>query len=200
VSPRLRLALVTLALAAAGTGAFFAGRWAAPPADRVATVLDDPQDVADLELTVAADGRRIAFGELAATADWTLVFFGFVDCPDVCPLTMARLAETYRDLGEPANLQVAMITVDPDRDVGERLAGYVRAFHPDFVGLGGSSQDVAEAAGRFFVGFSGAGPDIVHTQAVGLVDRNGRLRAVYGSGKIAGIADDLVDLLAGDRL
>ena len=199
--PRLlRTVLTAVLLIAAGAGAYLAGRLAAPPPERVATVLDNPQDVADLELTVAASGDRIRFGDLAAQADWTLVFFGFVNCPDVCPLTMARLAETYTVLGEPDDLQVVMITVDPERDVGDVLANYVRGFHPAFVGLGGSSQDIAATARRFFVGYSGTGQEIIHTEAVGLVDAQGRLRAVYGASKIGGIADDLVDLLAGARL
>lgn len=196
----VRLLLLVAALFAAGAAAFLAGRALAPPPERIATVLENPQDVSDLALTNVTDDRRVVLGDLVAQSDWTLVFFGFVDCPDVCPLTMARLAETYRALGEPSDLQVVMITVDPERDTGTRLANYVRGFHPAFVGLGGSSQDVAAAARRFFVGYSGSGLDIVHTEAVGLVDDRGRLRAVYGSSKIGGIGDDLVDLLAGSRL
>lgn len=194
------MAAVVATAVVAGLGAFLAGRALAPAPERIATVLDNPQDVSDLELVVASSGERRSVADLAAQADWTLVFFGFVDCPDVCPLTMARLAETYVTLGEPDDLQVLMITVDPERDVGARLASYVHGFHPDFIGLGGSSEDVATAARRFFIGYSGTGTEIIHTEAVGLVDAQGRLRAVYGSSKVARIGDDLVDLLAGARL
>ena len=196
----VRTVLTVVLLVAAGAGAYLAGRLAAPPPERSATVLENPQDAADLELTVAASGERVRFGDLAGRADWTLVFFGFVDCPDVCPLTMASLAQTYVALGEPNDLQVVMITVDPEHDVGEVLANYVRGFHPDFVGLGGSSQDIAAAARRFFVGYSGTGVEIIHTEAVGLVDADGRLRAVWGASKVGDIGDDVVDLLAGARL
>jgi len=195
-----RIAAVVLALVVAGAGAYLAGRSLRPPPERVGTVLENPQDASDLELTLAADGSRIVFGELAARSTWTLVFFGFVDCPDVCPLTMAGLAETYRDLGEPEALQVVMVTVDPEQDDAERLHRYVSAFHPAFVGLGGSSQDIAAAAKRFFIGYAGTGTEIVHTEAVGLVDQEGRLRAVYGQGKVGAIGNDLADLLAGERL
>ncbi|MDZ7706518.1 MAG: SCO family protein [Trueperaceae bacterium] len=196
----LRSIAVALVLVVAGAGAYQAGRWLAPPPERVGTVLQNPQDVSDLELTLAADGSRIVFGDLAARSSWTLVFFGFVDCPDVCPLTMARLAETYRNLGEPEGLQVVMITVDPEQDDAERLRRYVSAFHPAFDGLGGTTEDIAAAAKRFFIGYSGTGTEIVHTEAVGLVDDTGRLRAVYGQGKVGAIGDDLADLLAGERL
>jgi len=196
----VRIALLVLSLAVAGTLAYVAGRTLAPPPERVATVLDNPQDASDLALTVASTGERTTFGELAERADWTLVFFGFVDCPDVCPFTMRRLAETYRDLGEPSDLQVVMVTVDPERDRGARLHEYVAGFHPSFVGLGGSAEDISAAARRFFIGYAGTGREIVHTEAVGLVDDSGRLRAVYGQGKVPRIGDDLVDLLGGARL
>lgn len=196
----LRIVAVVLVLVAAGAGAYLAGRSLRPPPERAGTVLQNPQDASDLELTLAADGSRIVFGDLAARSSWTLVFFGFVDCPDVCPLTMAGLAETYRDLGEPEALQVVMVTVDPEQDDAERLHRYVSAFHPAFVGLGGSSEDVAAAAKRFFIGYSGTGTEIIHTEAVGLVDAAGRLRAVYGQGAVGAIGNDLVGLLAGERL
>lgn len=196
----LRFALIAVFIALAGVAAYVAGRSLAPGPERVATVLENPQDAADLELTLASDGRRVRLGELAGQARWTLVFFGFVDCPDVCPITMARLAELYRDLDEPGDLQVAMITVDPENDDAERLGRYVTGFHPDFAGLTGSSEDVAAAARRFFVGYNGSGEAIIHTEAVGLVDAEGRLRGVYGQGKVGRIGDDLVDLLAGGRL
>jgi protein SCO1/2 len=196
----VRLVALVLLVVLAGAAAYLAGRSLAPSPERVATVLDTPQDAADLELTLAADGSRVRFGEVAERATWTLVFFGFVDCPDVCPITMARLAELYRDLGEPDALQVAMITVDPENDDAERLRRYVRGFHPSFVGLTGGSDDVAAAARRFFIGYNGTGGTIVHTEAVGLVDAEGRLRGVYGQGKLGRIGDDLVDLLSGGRL
>lgn len=201
--PLRRVAIVlalVVALVVAGAGAYLAGRSLRPPPERVGTVLENPQDASDLELTLAADGSRIVFGDLAARSTWTLVFFGFVDCPDVCPLTMAALAETYRDLGEPEALQVVMITVDPEQDDAERLERYVSAFHPAFVGLGGSAEDIGAAAKRFFIGYAGTGTEIIHTEAVGLVDQEGRLRAVYGQGKVGAIGDDLADLLAGERL
>lgn len=196
----LRIVALALVVVLAGSAAYLAGRSLAPAPERVATVLDDPQDAADLELTLASDGSRVRFGDVAGRARWTLVFFGFVDCPDVCPITMARLAELYRDLGEPEDLQVAMVTVDPENDDAERLDRYVSGFHPDFVGLTGANADIAAAARRFFIGYSGTGEAIVHTEAVALVDAEGRLRGVYGQGKVGRIGDDVVDLLAGARL
>ena len=194
-----RAFLIALAIVAAGIGAYAVGRLLAPTPERVGTLLENPQETADLTLT-ASGGERVTLGELASGSEWTLVFFGFVDCPDVCPLTMGRLAETYRELGEPEGLRVAMITVDPERDDPERLEAYVDGFHPAFVGLGGSSGDVAAAAKRFFVGYSSTEDGTIHTEAVALLDDEARLRAVYTQGKVARIGDDLVDLLDGRRL
>lgn len=191
--------MIVLLVVAAGAGAYGLGRWLRPAPERVGTVLEKPQPTADLTLT-PADGGRITLGELAGRAEWTLVFFGFVDCPDVCPLTMGRLAETYRELGEPEALQVAMVTVDPTNDDPERLEAYVDGFHPAFVGLGGSSEDVAAAAERFFIGHAATPDGIIHTEAVALLDPQARLRAVYMQESVAGIGEDLADLLAGRRL
>lgn len=199
MSRSVRFLMIVLLVVAAGAGAYGLGRWLRPPPERVGTVLEKPQPTADLTLT-PADGGRITLGELAGRAEWTLVFFGFVDCPDVCPLTMGRLAETYRELGEPEALQVAMVTVDPTNDDPERLEAYVDGFHPAFVGLGGSSEDVAAAAERFFIGHTATPDGIIHTEAVALLDPQARLRAVYVQESVAGIGEDLADLLAGRRL
>ncbi len=65
-----------------------------------------------------------------------IVFFGFASCPDVCPTTLARLHMVRQAMGaDAAQLQVAFVTVDPERDTGERLGAYVRSFDPSFVAL-----------------------------------------------------------------
>jgi len=204
VTPRtaraLRIGIVLAAAALAAVAAFTAGRLLAPAPERVGTILTNPQPVADLPLARGPEGRETTIGAFAGGADWTLVFFGFTNCPDVCPLTMGSLAETYRDLGEPDALQVAMITVDPQNDDAARTHAYAAGFHPAFVGFAGSAEQIAAAAQRFFVGYAGEGRDIVHTEAVGLVDRDGVLRAVYAADAVPRIGDDLVDLVAGDPL
>lgn len=192
------MVLGAAALAGASLLAFRAGVALSPPPERVGTVLDQPQPTADLELR-STEGR-VAMGEVAARADWTLVFFGFVDCPDVCPMTMSRLADTYRELGEPSDLQVVMVTVDPERDDPVRLERYVNGFHASFMGLGGSNTDVAAAAERFFVGYNGTGEGIAHTEAVALLDAEARLRMVYTQGNLYGLQRDLTSLLNGGRL
>lgn len=194
-----RLAALTLLAVALGTVAYLAGTLLAPEPERVATVLQTPRDASDLTL-VDGLGRPVTFGSVAGAAEWTLVFFGFLACPDVCPLTMARLAEAYRDLGEPDGLQVVMITVDPVSDAPASVDAYARAFHPAFRGLGGDSAQVASAAARFFVGVAGTGTEIVHTDALLLVDAQGVFRAVYGSGVTPDVVREVARLIDGAPL
>ncbi len=73
----------------------------------------------------------------------SVIFFGFTECPDVCPTAMAEVSSWLTELGpEAADLSVYFVTVDPERDTPERLALYLTAFHPDIVGLTGTVEDV----------------------------------------------------------
>lgn len=121
-----------------------------------------------------------------------LVFFGYSNCPDVCPLTLARLARLYRDLGEPNGLQVVMVTVDPLRDTPGRLRGYLGNFHPSFLGLTGEPSAIREAMAGFQALAQAAGVVILHTDAVALVNRRGEVVALYGqsSGNPDGSLDE----------
>ena len=79
-----------------------------------------------------------------------LIFFGFTQCPDVCPTTLAELSEVMKKLGSDADrVQVLFITVDPERDTQTVLGQYVPAFDPRFVGLTGSVEQIAAVAKDF---------------------------------------------------
>ncbi|MGH8696817.1 MAG: SCO family protein, partial [Burkholderiales bacterium] len=81
-----------------------------------------------------------------------LVFFGFTNCPDACPTAMAEMAQVVDRLGpDGARVQALFITVDPERDTADVLAKYVPAFHPSFIGLRGSPEDIARTAKEFKV-------------------------------------------------
>jgi protein SCO1/2 len=80
------------------------------------------------------------------------MFFGYTHCPDVCPTTLADMAQVMRLLGKDADkVQVLFVTLDPERDTREMLAKYVPAFHPDFIGLSGDGAATAQAAKAFGV-------------------------------------------------
>src|SRR5437764_6702279 len=81
-----------------------------------------------------------------------LVFFGYAQCPDVCPTTMAEMANVMQKLGPQADqVQVLFITLDPERDTQELLAGYVPAFDKRFIGLRGTPEQTAKTAKDFKV-------------------------------------------------
>jgi protein SCO1/2 len=125
-----------------------------PPETERATVLPEPRPLPPLDL-VDQDGRSLPADFFAS--HWTLVFFGFTQCPDICPTTLATLAQTRRqlaDLPEAARPRVLLVSVDPERDPPERLAAYVRFFDPAFLGATGSSEATAAAAAAFGVPYA----------------------------------------------
>ena len=194
MSKSLKYLLLAVGLVAAGVGAFALGGLLRPQPAPAGTALDNPVDVRGLDL-VDQEGSTV---DLAGDfgGDVTLVFFGFTRCPDVCPLTMARLAKAYRDAGEPQDLKVVMVSVDPEFDTPEVMGAYVERFHDDFVGLTGTTSQVATAARTFFAGYSGTAEELVHTDAVAVVDRQGRLRYVYTADAVVSLGGDLSGLLA----
>lgn len=186
----LRIALLLLGLAAAGVLAYGLGVLLRPSPGPAGTALQDPPDVRSVAL-VDGSGAPMTLGDLQGHV--VLVYFGYTRCPDVCPLTMSRLAKIYRDLGSPSELDVVMITVDPAHDTPEVVQRYVRNFDPSFRGLTGSNRQIAEAARTFYVGYSQGGTN--HTDVVALLDREGRMRFIYGQDKVMALERDLPPLL-----
>ncbi|PIM55117.1 SCO family protein [Roseateles chitinivorans] len=134
-----------------------------------------------------------------------VVFFGFTQCPDVCPTTLAELAQVKKALGADGDkVQGVFITVDPERDKPELLKAYLESFDPGFVALRGSPEQLKEVAKEFKVYYAkvpGKTPDsytMDHTAASFLFDPQGRVRVFsrYGAGATA-LMSDIKALLAG---
>jgi protein SCO1/2 len=187
-----------VALAAVAVGGIIYSFAASKELDPNGSEIEARPEVSDVAL-VAVDGDDVRL------ADWSgevqLIFFGYANCPDVCPLTMAKLAGVYEDLDAPDDLQVVMVTVDPERDAPDLLDQYVKRFHGDFVGLTGTPAQIAAASSRFFVASIGSdrNPDgrVSHSSHVTLVDREGRMRLIYNQDKIGDpLKQDLLKLLA----
>jgi protein SCO1/2 len=108
-------------------------------------LLETPRDIGDFELV---DHRGQPFTPESLEGQWTLIFFGFTYCPDICPTTMAFLAELARELEdtEVSDTEVVMLSVDPARDTVEQLAAYVPYFHPDFTGVTGEFLELFRVA------------------------------------------------------
>lgn len=149
-------------------------------------------------------------GKLRKLADFrgkvVVVFFGYTQCPDVCPTTLMSMNETLKllDDAERARVQVIFITLDPARDTEELLAQYVPQFNPTFLGLYGDEASTAALAKdfkAFYTKVPGATPDtytIDHSTGSYAFDPEGRLRLLLRHGEApADMAADLKLLLAG---
>jgi len=133
-----------------------------------------------------------------------VIFFGYTQCPDVCPTTMAELKSAMQELGSDAQrVQVLFVTLDPERDTRELLANYVPAFDPSFLGLYGDLDTTARTAKEFRVFYQKkAGPTpgsytLDHTAGSYVFDAQGRVRlfARYGGDGGANLVADLRTLL-----
>jgi len=126
------------------------------------------------------DGRARSLGEFKGKV--VFLFFGFTQCPDVCPTTMAELAEVRRRLGaDGERVQGVFVTVDPERDTPELLKGYLGSMDPSFVGLTGTPDEIKAAAKEFKVFYQkvptkGGNYTIDHTAGAFVFDPSGQVR------------------------
>lgn len=166
-----------------------------------------------IDITGAAYGRELTMtdqhGQLRTLADFrgmvTVVFFGFTQCPDVCPSTMVELAQVKKALGaDGERVQGVFVTIDPERDTPEVLKAYMASFDPSFVALRGTPEQTAAAAKEFKVfhakvpGQTEGQYSMDHTAGSYVLDSQGRVRLFvrYGGGADA-LKADLQTLLAG---
>jgi protein SCO1/2 len=163
------------------------------------------------DITGAEFARKLdlpdADGRPRTLADWkgkvTVVFFGYTQCPDVCPTTMAQLAQIRKSLGARGDrLETVFVTIDPERDTPEILKAYVANFGPGFTALRGSAQQTAAAAREFKVFYArvdGTTPGsytMDHSAASFVFDSSGRVRLfVPYDGDSKALATDLKQLL-----
>jgi protein SCO1 len=203
---RVRLALLLCALGGAvflaGCDKPGAGPSAAKPAFRSIDITG-AEYARKLELP-DADGKLRTLGDFKGQV--VVVFFGYTQCPDVCPTTMAELAEVRRALGaDGTRLQGVFVTVDPERDTPAVLKAYVENFGAGFVGLRGSAEQTQQVAREFKVFYAKApgktetSYTVDHTAGAYIFDTQGRVRLYsrYGAGPKA-IEED-VRVLLGER-
>lgn len=134
-----------------------------------------------------------------------LLFFGFTHCPDVCPTSLFKLKQAMDKLGAEANqVQVLFVTLDPNRDTPEKLAQYVPAFHPSFVGLSADEAQIAKVAADFKVVYSKQNEGsknytLDHTAYVYVYDKKSNLRLFYrpDSNTVDQLVQDIKTLLKG---
>ena len=164
-----------------------------------------------VDLTGAEYGRDLPltdqFGKERSIKDFAgkvvVVFFGYTQCPDVCPTSMSELAEVKRSLGADGDkLQGIFVTVDPERDTPEMLKGYMASFDPSFIALRGTPEQLVAVAKDFKIYFKrvdGQTPTsytMDHSAGSYVYDTKGRLRVYhrYGAGAQS-LASDVRALL-----
>ena len=188
--------IIVLAAVAAALGLWLGARFAQAPrgdAPRTALVYPTAREIPAFELS-RADGGKLTNADLEGA--WSVLFFGYTHCPDVCPTTLATLKQVEAQLaGTP--VKVIFVSVDPERDTPQALSDYVGYFSKAFIAAtadAASLQALASAVGVVFVKSPQAGSDytVDHTASLLVVDPHGRLHALFRPPFDAGaIASDL---------
>ncbi len=167
----------------------------------VAGTFDPPREAPELKLE-GSHGKKLMLSDYRGKV--VLLGFGFTSCPDVCPTTLAVLAQARKKLGELADrLQVVYVTVDPQTDTAERMRKYLGTFDPTFVG--GTGDEAALAAVRKQYGILaskkiyGSNYTYAHSSYVYLIDRAGKLRALMPYGHSADDFAHDARVLIGER-
>lgn len=149
-----------------------------------AGIFSPPRQAPDFSLQ-GSDGSELTLRKYKGKV--VLLGFGFTSCPDVCPTTLAALAQTRRKLGAvAADVQVIYITVDPDRDVPSRMKQYLATFDPTFVGGTATAQRLEAVRKQYGILAEkkayGGDYTYAHSSYVYLIDRDGALRALMPYG------------------
>jgi len=159
----------------------------------------------DLQFDLTAAGNR-SVTQTDVAGHTVLLFFGYANCPDICPTTMAQLSEVVRRLGEAGrDVRILFVSVDPHRDTPERLQAYVNAFNDQAIGLTGSESQIAALARRYRVAYQIEKPkpgeaedayNVTHARAIYVFDAQGRARLMAAdSDSVDAMVADLVRLM-----
>jgi protein SCO1/2 len=172
----------------------------AEPHEFTGTVLGHPGPAPSFTLT-ADTGESVGLD--AYEGKVVLLYFGYTFCPDICPASLAELADAMETLGDDsADVQVVMISVDPARDTPEVLGEYVDHFNTSFVGLTGTDEEIAAVAEQYNVyyeaheGTAATGYLVDHWAGVMVIDPEGRLVEMLSYGTVGEvIAADVAEWL-----
>ena len=185
---RLPLILILLLALAAG---LFIGFWTQNEKVtigdvRAATVLEPPNGIEDFKLTTHTE-TPFTLGSLKGK--WSFLFFGYTNCPDVCPTTLHTLTQVDKQISEITNgdqeIQVAFVSVDPERDTSERLAKYVPYFNQSFIGVTGRQAAINQLTQQLGILHMRVGGDedknylVDHSSSILLFNPSGELRALF---------------------
>lgn len=173
------------------------------PEPQVATLLDAPRPLPEITLTDTS-GEAFAFSALEGRP--SLVFFGFTNCPDICPITLGVIAEAVAQLranGVEPLPHVVFVSVDPARDSPQRIRAYLNGFDAGFIGVTADDATLAPLLETMAVSIhkeqiDGQTYNVVHNGTIYVLDASARWLALFGGSthNISDIVDDYSPLLA----
>jgi protein SCO1 len=153
----------------------------------IAGVFSPPRQAPEFSLR-GSDGAELNLGTYRGKV--VILGFGYTSCPNVCPTTLAVLAQARKELGSLAEqLQVVYVTVDPETDTSEQLRNYLASFDPSFIGGTGTEAELAAVRKEYGIiankSFTGKDYAYAHSSFTYLIDREGKLRALMTYGHSA---------------
>jgi len=178
--------LIVIAAVAVAFGAWFGNRVLAPASVKLenAVLYPQPRAVPDFQLA-QTNGKPLTL------ADWrghfTVAYFGYTNCPDVCPTAMAAFKVAWKDLtqrGLDKQVQLDFVSVDPERDTPEPLGKYVAFFNPDFVAATGSDEELTKLTRALGLIYSrgkdaNGNVEVDHSGSAVIIDDQGRLLGIF---------------------
>lgn len=187
--------LLALVLAAPCVG------WASAPEGMHGLRVEPPKQIKPVSM-ISDTGETIRFP--STSKQWSLVFFGYTNCPDVCPTTMFTIAQVNKLLGtEASRLKTVFISIDPQRDTPEALRKFVGFYGKNVIGLSGSPRSMTRINRQFgvttrkFQGKTALAYKLQHSIFIYLLDQKGRLRYMYtAADQPQQIAADLKELIS----
>ncbi len=160
------------------------------------SVFDPLVPASEIKLT---DSNNQPFSLSNQRGKVVLLYFGFTNCTNECPLTMAKLKQTFDILGRQSeNVQVLMITTDPAHDTPSQMNKYVKQFNPAFLGLTGTADQLQQVYDKYGVSVESNGE--THTTFLYVIDQKGNFRLTFIGPEMnpQDVADDVQTLLGGD--
>ena len=149
------------------------------------TVLTKPIKLDEFLLTADDDS---VFSNQSLKDKWSLLFFGYTHCPDVCPLTLHQLAQANKELADKLDStpDIIMVSVDPDRDTSEILQKYVKSFGENVSGVTGKNEELDKLTSQLGIFYNankheGENYSVNHSAAVILINKNAEFHAVFSA-------------------
>lgn len=158
-----------------------------------ATILSSPRTLQPFSLK---QGNGKTFTDHNFQGKWSLVFFGYTHCPDICPITMKMLQEakeTYQKNG--LNPQVVFVTLDPKADPPEQVGQWTQHFDSNFIGLTGALGQIKNLSAQFGITHVKNGQLIDHTGAVIVINPKGQYYAVFTTPSLKALKEDFVAMV-----